>query len=325
MKVDEYNVDGWQGAEAQARAWLMRLKSGEATRRDLAALARWRASSADHERSYQSEVRMWQALGPALAPGPTRARTSASATPQRPLFGSVSRRWVLGGATGLAASAVAGIALVGINPAPAGAAVFETDKGERRHVRLAAGLDMEINTDSRLYFWADGTPRLTLDRGEAMITVAYGDHRQLVARANEVEITARQARFILRDDAGMTKIACLDGSVAVRAEGRDYALVKDRSLVLGGASVRPVEASANASETAWPNGLFVFKDRPAGEVVAELNRYRPGRVFLPGDRADVRITGVIHLDRVDLAVEHIARSLGMKVVNLPGGLALLRG
>ncbi len=316
MKSDEYMVDGRLVPQAQARAWLVRLKSGDATRGDLQALGRWRASSADHEKSYQAELRMWNALGPALA--------GEGAVFPRPAPGRVSRRWVLGGATGLAASAVVAVALVGGNPAPAGATVFETNKGERRRVRLAAGLDMEINTDSRLYFWPEATPRLTLDRGEAMISVAYREGRQFVARANSVEITTRQARFVLRDDNGVTRIACLDGDLSVQSDGAAYALGKNMSLVLGEGAPRPVETVASDSQVAWQRGLYLFRDRPAGEVIAEINRYRPGHVYLPEQRSGVHITGVIHLDRVDLAVDHIARSLGMKAVRLPGGVVFLR-
>lgn len=338
MESDEYSVEGWQAPagqepEAQARAWLVRLKSGEATRRDLQALERWRSSSDEHENSYQAELRMWNALGPALRGSgivrqlPHAASISrlpsapASRLPSAPL----SRRWFLGGATGLAASAVAGIVVLGGNAAPAGARVFETGKGERRHVPLAPGLEIEMNTDSRLYFWPEATPRLTLDRGEAMISVSYQDGRRLLASANLVEITAHKARFVLRDDGGVTRIACLDGDVSVKSDGRGYLLGRDRSLALGEALADPVIAPALEGDAAWQRGMFIFKDRPAGEVVAELNRYRPGHVYLQGGRADVRISGVIHLDRMDLAVDHIAKSLGMKVVRLPADVAILRG
>jgi transmembrane sensor len=317
MKSQDDNIDERQGPDAQARDWLVRLKSGDATRNDLQALTRWRTASIDHESSYQAALRMWDALGPAMA-------GQGNVLPAMAPAGLVSRRWVLGGATGLAASAILGVALVGGTSAPAGATVFETGKGERRHVRLATGLDLELNTDTRLYFWPEGRPRLMLDRGEAMISVTYRDGKQLLAQANLVQVTARQARFVLRDDGDITRIACLTGDVSIQSEGRDYMLAQNRSLALGEAEALPVEKPALESETAWQRGLFMFRDRPAGEVVAELNRYRAGHVYLPGDRATVRITGVIHLDRVDLAVDHIARSLGMKVVRLPGGIAFLR-
>lgn len=315
MKSEDDNIDERQGPDAQARVWLVRLKSGDATRNDLQALTRWRTASVEHESSYQAALRMWHALGPAMA-----GRGGVLPPPA----GLVSRRWMLGGATGLAASAVLGVVLVGGTSVPAGATVYETNKGERRRVRLATALDLELNTDTRLYFWPEAKPRLMLDRGEAMISVAYSDGKHLLARANLVEVTAQRARFVLRDDGDITKIACLEGDVSIQSEGREYALAGKRSLALGQTTAEPVETPALESETAWQRGLFMFKDRPAAEVVAELNRYRSGYVYLPGDRSAVRITGVIHLDRVDLAVDHIARSLGMKVVRLPGGVAFLR-
>lgn len=324
MKADEFILDEGQGPYAQARSWLVRLKSGDATRSDLGALARWRASSDVHERAYQAELQLWHGIGQAAnlqAPN-----LQAAAAPIVPPAHMVSRRWMLRGGAGLALSAAVGVVMIGGGSAPAGATTFETGKGERRRFRLGAGLDMELNTDSRIFFWAgEDAPRLTLDRGEAMIHVAYHDGRQLEARVNEVEVTARQASFVLRDEDGASKIACLEGDVSIRAEGKAFTLGKSRTLTIEENATLPVETPTVESEAAWQNGLFVFRDRPAGEVVTELNRYRSGHVFLPGDQADVRISGVIRLDRIDLAVDHIARSLHMKVVRLPGGLVLLRG
>lgn len=318
MKGDNIISDELREPGEQARAWLMRLKSGDATQHDLGALARWRALSETHERAYQTELKLWRAIG-------TAATMQDDAQPVRPAAPLMTRRWMLRGGAGLAASAVAGVLLVGGEGAPAGATTFETRKGERKRFQLGDGLHLELNTDSRLFFWpGDEAPRLTLDRGEAMVWVAYGKDRQLLARANAVEVIARQARFVLREESGMTKIACLDGAVSVRAEGKAYTLDESRSLTIGDDAMQPVEAPAVENEVAWQKGLFTFRNRRASDVVAELNRYRPGHVFLPGDRADVPISGVIRLDRIDLAVDHIARSLNMKVVRLPGGLALLR-
>ena len=59
---------GQPGADldAQARAWIMRLKSGGATELDLRRLAGWRASSADAERAFDRARRLWSQVGPVL-------------------------------------------------------------------------------------------------------------------------------------------------------------------------------------------------------------------------------------------------------------------
>lgn len=323
MNLDHFLPDERDGLPAQARAWLVRLKSGDATQGDMGALARWRASSDLHEHAYQSQLRLWRAIGTA-ATMPEEVAPPPEMLPA-PLGAPVARRWVLRGGVGIAACAVAGVVLVGGGAVPTGAMAYETAKGERKRVRLGEGLELELNTASRLFFWPDAkAPRLMLDRGEAMITVAYASGRQVLARADLVEVSARRACFVLRENEGSTRVACLDGDLSVRSQGRVYALEKSHSLVLGTDAGAPLETPVVESEGAWQNGLFTFRDRPAGEVVDELNRYRPGHVYLPAGHAKVRITGVIRLDRIDMAVEHIARSLGMTVVRLPGGVVLLR-
>lgn len=323
MNPDEFTPDERAGLPGQARAWLVRLKSGDATQRDMGALAKWRASSELHEHAYQAQLRLWRTIGEAaLADDIAPAFAPLSEPLAEPA--AMSRRWVLRGGAGIAACAVAGVVLAGGGATPAGATLYETGTGEQKRVRLAEGLDLDLNTGSRLFFWPDAVaPRLLLDRGEAMVTVAYPQSRQVLARTDRVEVSASRACFVLREHDGATKVACLDGDISVRSQGRHYTLGKSRSLVIGGPAA-PQEAPVSETEAAWHKGLFVFRDRPAGDVVDELNRYRPGHVHLPADHAQVRITGVIRLDRIDMAVEHIARSLGMKVVRLPGGVALLR-
>lgn len=314
---------------AQARGWIVRLHSGEVTDRDMRALAVWRGQSAQNEQAYQAELRLWQALGQALG------EPSSSVLPSRTAVGqpgvtpavasaALSRRRFLGGTVAASAAAVLGVALV-VRPEAAGARVLETATGEKRDATLAPGLDVTLNTDTRLAFWpGEGTARVRLDRGEAMIRVdmAAGALR---VEAEHCLATADKAQFLLQVDGEQTRVACLSGAISIHTQGEDVVLGARRSLTLGGdMQGAPSPTSLDEGAGAWRKGLFVFENRPAGEVVAELNRYRRGYVYLPEARASLRISGVLSVDQADQAVDHVARMLGMKVVRLPGGLALLR-
>ncbi|MGE4322803.1 MAG: FecR domain-containing protein [Sphingobium sp.] len=321
MASEEKEWRGGLDPDAQARGWIVRLKSGAATGRDLEGLADWRRESHGNEEAFRRAVRLWDDLGPVLAGGGAQAMPLAIAHKS----GGVSRRWVLGGAGGLAASVALGLFAVG-TPVPAGAQVFETRKGERQRLRLETQMSVDLNTNSRLFYWADNlSPRLMLDRGEAVVSAAFAGERALLVEARDIVLRARTARFLLRSDGDSVRVACLDGKVSIRADGRSHVLTGGMEAEFEGAIQQPDPPEASEHEVAWQRDLLQFTDRPAGEVIAELNRYRHGHVYLLGDRADVRITGVIHLQRADLAVEHIARSLGMKVTRLPGGIAILRG
>ena len=165
---------------------------------------------------------------------------------------------------------------------------------------------------------------MELSQGEALISATCDPGRQLIATANDVEIRARVARFAMRSDGGLMRVACLEGRIEVVSSESRTTVEAGASLDFRAGTVRQTPRDVAETSTAWQRDMFLFKDRPAGEVIAELNRYRPGRVYLLGSRNDARISGVIHLERADVAVDHIARSLDMKVTRLPGGVAVLR-
>lgn len=317
MTSERIELVNWSDPDVQARGWLVRLKSGEATQQDLDVLAHWRSASEENEQSFRRAVRLWDAVGPALGGNiPVTA-------PARP---GMSRRWFLGGAGGLATTALVLMVVSGGTSAPAGARVFETRKGERRTLRLEDQVGVDLNTDSRLFYWADAaSPRVALDRGEAIVTANCGAGRQLWATVGDKEVRAQTARFLLRLSDEGVKITCLDGEMAVRSGDETLTLSRGMNAQFQGGVVQADETPPGEAMLAWQRGLLQFENRPAAEVIEELNRYRPGHIYLTGDRSNVRITGVIHLDRVDLAIDHIAKSLNMNVTRLPGGIAILRG
>lgn len=320
MDLEANSIDCTHGPRAQARHWLVRLKSGAATLDDLTAFGAWRGSDAANEAAYRDVLMDWRLLGPVIE----RSRAAESMS-RMPVANSAqqSRRRLLTGA-GLAAAAVMLPLAVSVPMTPAGATVIETRKGERRRAKLANGVVVELNTDSRLVSWADeGLRRVRLDRGEALLAVGGGE--RLRATAGHTDIFADRARFLLSFvDETEPRVLCIAGSIEVRAEGRSFRLGANETIDSGTEAVAHEARTAVADALEWRRGVLVFEGRAAGEVITELNRYRDGRVFLPGSRSDTRISGVIHLDRADAAVDHIARSLGMRVTRLPGGIAILR-
>jgi ferric-dicitrate binding protein FerR (iron transport regulator) len=65
-------------------AWIVRLKSGEATLEDADQLIDWRARSPAHERAFRDAVRCWRAIGPELVgPEPTKQQPGRIVRPRR--------------------------------------------------------------------------------------------------------------------------------------------------------------------------------------------------------------------------------------------------
>ena len=318
--------------DAQARSWVVRLKSGEATQQNLDALADWRLQE-NNEQSFRRAVRLWDDLGTALIGAPVPAgqlalagnAANGSAVSRAQPQAGVSRRWVLGGMGGLAATVSAAL-FIGGTPVPAGARVFETSKGERQRFQLEPQVSVELNTSSRLLYWPDArSPRIVLDHGEAVVSASCEGDRSLLAQSGAIDVRAKVARFLIHSNGDAVRVACLAGALTIRSGGQDFPLTGGMEADFAGDVRLPQSVEVSESELAWQRDILQFTNRPLGEVVDELNRYRPGQVYVMGDAlANVRITGIIHLDRADLAVDHIARSLEMTVTRLPGGIVILR-
>lgn len=307
--------------DAQARAWIARLKSGRATELDLRRLASWRANSSEAEHAFDRARRLWAQLGPAL-----QASADAKVVPlRRPLM---SRRAMMGGGGLIAACAVAGVYLAGgtqRQDAEPGM-VFVTEKGQRRRVTIAPGAVAELNTATHARVWSQASGNgLELMSGEVLITLAGASPAgQFIARAGEAVAIARAAEFLLRRQGDQVSVLCMKGDMLVRRGDQDFSLAPNVLLSLDGAQAVLTQVQDTVETTAWRVGQLVYKDRPLVEVIGELNRYRKGRIVLRDKGlASRRISGVVHLDRIDGALTNFARSLDVRIVRLPGDIVVL--
>lgn len=63
---------------------------------------------------------------------------------------------------------------------------------------------------------------------------------------------------------------------------------------------------------------------PLADAVAEINRYRPGRILVLGDAlAARRVSGRFQIARLDLAIDRISEAFGAHVSTLPKGVVVL--
>ncbi len=307
--------------EAQARAWIVRLRSGAATELDLLRLAEWRAASPAAEVAFERARRLWAGLGSALT---TDAEARVVPLRRPPM----TRRAALIGGGALAAG-VAGLAYLGAAPTGGGRdheTLLATAKGEQRTVSLGTGVTADLNTATRARLWtAEAGRGLELLRGEVLVTIAEtATPGRFVARVGPAVAMAEAAQFVLRRDGADASILCLQGSVLVEQAGSRLTLGPRTLLRMGEGAAELVRSSEVADAVAWRSRQLVYENRALGEVIEELNRYRPGRIVLrDGGLASRRVSGVVHLDRIDGALTNFARSLDAKLTKLPGGIVIL--
>ncbi len=83
----------------------------------------------------------------------------------------------------------------------------------------------------------------------------------------------------------------------------------------------------NANEyvrLAWRRGLLIFQGTPVTAAISQINRYFPGRLVLTDNtKGDWPVTGVFHVNQIELAVLQLQRLLNIQATRLPGGVVLL--
>ncbi|MEM9780989.1 MAG: DUF4880 domain-containing protein [Pseudomonadota bacterium] len=299
-----------QALDQRARDWVARLMSGEFTEEDARSLSAWRAQSHGHERAFQRAVVVWRLSGQALGAEARRQRTS--------------RRRVLQGAGLVTACAAAHQAAVFLGHAP-GLRALTAD------VATANGLPQPLALPG-----GDGT----LDGGSALDTAA-GDEIRLLEGAVFLRAAAGRVDGAMRIRAGGADIALGAGAVEVRYGDRDIEIACAEGSV---AMLSPAPAEIAAGQVlraapdgrvtrhdrdpeeiaSWRRGLLSFRDRRLGDVVADLNRHRRGKVMIARPLlAERRVSGVFHLDRPDQIVDHLVTGLQLSRRDLPAGIVLL--
>lgn len=288
--------------------WLVRLHSGRATEADHESFAMWRGQSADHEHAALEAEAIWQGVGPAG----NQVRTAGRKIARR----KVTRRALLG----VAAIGVTVTAL-GVSGALGPFPDHETKIGERRRVALPDGSTAFLNADTALAVNFSSSRRaLTLIRGQAVFHVTRDVDRPFVVEARGGAARALGTTFDVDIRPSDVVVTVLEGNVAVgTGVGLDVTAKGDQRVRYRGRTAVSAAENVDAGvETAWQRGKLIFNQRPLGDVVAEIERYRAGRiVILRPDIATLEVTGVFELQDPDSILRTIEENLPVRVTRLP--------
>lgn len=320
--------------DAEARAWVRRLRSGAATRKDARELARWRACGPGHAQAFERAKREWQAIG-GVAQAHQRLFPAAAAPARAASHAAVAvdtrRRWLLG--AGFASAGAAAVAAV-VHPPLALwpswselVADYRTGTGQQATVTLAGDVELMLNTQTSLAVQpagaAGGGERIRLIAGEAtlrrgpgapFVELVAGDTR-IVPGVGNVAVWRQEERY---------RVSCIEGRVEVMHPMRTVALLEGEQIWCGATGVSPVAQVDMAQTQAWRRGELVFRGTPLSEAIHEINRYRSGRVVLASDSlARHRLSGHFRIDALDEAIEQIEVLFGARATRWPGGIVML--
>lgn len=308
-----------------ARHFVRQLVSGEATTADADALRLWRQQSPAHDAAFAEAVRLWQALG---ASG--RAFVEARGMPVWPGHRAVTTRRALLAGSGALAASVAAYAVVRppLDLWPSLdqlRADYRTATGEQRQLTVA-DVAVRMNTQTSLVVPPDAgdAASVRLVSGEASFAMGAESSRRLIVLAGNGQTIARRARFDIRSISAATCVTCLEGEVEVAAGHRSELVRVGQQVTYDATGLRPVMTVDAREATSWHDGFIVFRATPLSSAVAEINRYRPGRVVVMNAALGQKtVSGRFRIERADEILGWIEKATGATSRALPGGVVLL--
>lgn len=194
---------------------------------------------------------------------------------------------------------------------------YRTAKGAISHQRLEDGSQLTLNTQSAADVRFDAHQRtVQLWYGEIAITTAKDPHqRPFRVFTRQGQLTALGTEFTVYQQDDFTRLTVQQHAVEV-------ALANDpthKRRVNAGESLQ-FSASAFAAVTpgdeesaSWTQGVLSFSDKPLGEVIATLSRYRNGILRCDPAVAGLRLSGTFPLKNTDGILQVIAQTLPVKI------------
>jgi transmembrane sensor len=304
----------------EAVRWYVHLCSGEASEADLQALQQWRDAHPDNSQAWAR----FEAL-----------RLSFSGIPVKVAAGTLEvasreRRRALRSAVAMLAVGATGVACyqfyLGGGMAPAiWLADYRSRVGEQRHIMLADGSLLILNTDSAVDVVFDERQRLIrLHAGEVLVETASHrgsgpdadtdtDTRPLSVQTRDGRVRALGTRFTVRRFDDRSEVAVIDRAVEVTpAHGSGQRRIVSTGQRMAFNGERNFTVSEGAQDD-WASGSLIVNDWSLGDVIAELARYRHGRMQCDPAVAEIRVSGAFPLIDTDRALALLVRSFPLRV------------
>ncbi len=217
---------------------------------------------------------------------------------------------------------------------------YATEVGHRAVIKLRDGTQLTLGPASRLRYRADfgrAHRDLYLD-GEAYFQVAHETLRPFrVHTAHSVTEDVGTA-FVVRAyaDQVATEVVVTEGRVALwhADSGSAPRVPPPPALVLDARDLGRLDAGGSAGlrrginvdrYLAWTKGVLAFDGAPLGDVVHTLERWYDVHITV-GDSvlAGRRLTATFQNEPIDLVLNRIALTLGLRVERANGSVSLVR-
>lgn len=186
--------------------------------------------------------------------------------------------------------------------------------GEQRHLTLADGSRVLLNTDSAIDVRFDNRARrLRLLRGEVQIEVAADPLRAFFAHTDAGHVRTDRSRFLLRQERAYSRLAVTDGVVTLHAGALPAIDISaGQQLLFSAEQLGPLRPLSEADQ-AWTDGIIIADNQRLEDFLHELGRYRPGHLGCARSLADLRIAGTYPLADTERILHTLGTALDLRV------------
>jgi len=315
----------------QAANWHVELHSAEATDGDFAAFEQWRNQHPAHAEAYRRLESLWgrfngldtkpvlAVLESVLQPG--------SAYPKRkklPVTAIVSALLIM----------TAGWIAVQTGQTAYFLAEYRTPVGGRQVIELVDHSRITLNTHSAIDVdYSDNQRRITLHQGEILVEVAKNPAQLFIVETPQGTARALGTKYVVKREHDATTVSVIESVVEACAAHawRDNTQTACLHLQAGEAVRITVDALQQPSQidiqsvAAWSDGMLSVDNRPLGEVLTELERYRPGRIYFNASAIQhLRVSGVFPLNDTDRSLAVLAGTLPIRISRYTPLLVIVR-
>ena len=335
----------------QAIDWLVLLRSDEVGDDDLHAFAHWLAKDHAHSEAFAAAEQLYETMSIAAnSPMIVENNESGTETLQVKRSAQLSSKLIQENVNNknkkcqrwfVSAFAIAAVWLFATSLyLPQQFLILDrltsdhyTQTGEIQDINLSDGSHILLNTNSAVSLaYSNSIRKVILLHGQARFTVAKDPLRPFEVVIDNITVRALGTVFqIYKSADNHIKVIVQEHAVAVSRE-LDNSVYKNSITVEAGEKLNilsqdvlplPEEVRLNQA-TAWQQQRLIINDQPLGELIAELERYRNGRIFLADkELQDEHITGVFSLKDPDTVLNSVVNVLHLKETRLGPWLVLL--
>jgi transmembrane sensor len=307
-------ADRAQRIDAQAREWVVYLRSDRVEPSQVRRFAAWLANDPAHADAFRLHEQLLADLAQIA-----ELEEVSLCTPGQPWKPSpppwMARRLPAAPFAALAAAAL--LAIGGLFSFNTGGSIPEphymTQIAEVREVSLPDGTRVTLGPRSRLDVSFSAQLRVVrLVDGEAFFDVVSDPARPFHVLAGDRLIRVLGTRFNVTRAGSVVRVAVVEGRVELLANGpvsvpiaelvesAEVLTAGDRALVEDDSAVRVETGVDENSHSSWQNNWLSYEDASLAEIVAHISRYESRRIILSSPEiGQLRLTAAFGVNDID--------------------------